>query len=66
MDLKRGNNKVHKTNIKKVHCIKCKNEFSGDFSTIGMAQKRHKFCEECIDAIYQSNKKQSKTTERQR
>ncbi|HDR7922557.1 TPA: hypothetical protein QCY49_000540 [Bacillus paranthracis] len=52
--------------LKKVHCIKCKNEFSGDFSTIGMAEKRHKFCEECIDAIYQSNKKQSKTTERQR
>lgn len=47
--------------LKEVHCTECKNKFSGDFSTIGMAQKRHKFCEECIDAIYQSKK-----TERQR
>jgi len=51
--------------LKEVKCRDCKKEFIGDFSTIGMAQKRHAFCEECRHAIYQINKKQDNRKERQ-
>lgn len=43
--------------LKEVHCAECKNRFNGDFSTIGMAQKRHILCEECRKELYQRNKK---------
>lgn len=43
--------------LKEVKCRDCKKKITGDFSTMGMAQKRHAFCEECRYAIYQRNMK---------
>ncbi|MFJ8531124.1 hypothetical protein [Bacillus sp. NPDC094106] len=45
--------------LKKVKCKDCKKWFMGDYSTMGMVQKRHEFCEECRHAIFQKKKKEA-------